>query len=310
MFVLEEDIQLIIQHWIRILNIKVGWILEFDKIVVKYVTFLVFHSIMANKYYLSQFNYPINIQVLCGVRFSPYHYHYNRHVICSASYDKTICFWDIRNNQQLQIYKGHRSYVFGIEFSKFNGGQYLRSVSCDSTIRLWDVEASKLCHVFNGHKGGVQCVDFSPLRSSKNSNKDNTIGLTGGNGYTICSGSWDKTIQIWDIEAKKQLIAFEGHEAWMELLVMQIQYCLDQKITVFACEIFDPVNKFKYSMGTQAIVNLVVSSNVICSGSFDNTIRFWDIRSNKSELHLIEGCDDDSGIMCLKFFAIEKERQK
>ncbi|ETO02720.1 viral A-type inclusion protein, partial [Reticulomyxa filosa] len=44
----ENKIQIIIQHWIRILHIKFGWINHFDKLVVNYVTFyfiLVFHLI-------------------------------------------------------------------------------------------------------------------------------------------------------------------------------------------------------------------------------------------------------------------------
>ncbi|ETO08114.1 hypothetical protein RFI_29275 [Reticulomyxa filosa] len=38
----EEKIQDIIQHWIRILHIKFGWIHEFDKLLAKYVSFCSF----------------------------------------------------------------------------------------------------------------------------------------------------------------------------------------------------------------------------------------------------------------------------
>ncbi|ETN97979.1 hypothetical protein RFI_39543 [Reticulomyxa filosa] len=48
-------------------------------------------------------------------------------------------------------------------------------------------------------------------------------------------------------------------------------------------------------------------SNVICSASDDNTIRFWDIRSNKKELYLIEGDKEDNGIICLKFISLKKK---
>ncbi|ETO00864.1 hypothetical protein RFI_36576, partial [Reticulomyxa filosa] len=94
-------------------------------------------------------------------------------------------------------------------------GKYLCSGSDDKTIRLWDIEASKSLHIFNGHTNTVRCVDFSPLQSNNNDNKSNNIGVIGGNGYTICSGSFDKTIQIWDIETTKQINVFKGHRHWI-----------------------------------------------------------------------------------------------
>ncbi|ETN99077.1 hypothetical protein RFI_38410, partial [Reticulomyxa filosa] len=145
------------------------------------------------------------------VEFSSYHYHNNhRNVVCSASYDKTIRFWDIKDNQQLQVFNGHTNGVVAIKFSPFNGGRYLCSGSYDKTIHLWDVETSKSLHVFNGHENGIRCVNISPLQSNSN-NKSNSIGMIGGNGYTICSGSCDKTIHMWDIETTKQLNVFKGH---------------------------------------------------------------------------------------------------
>ncbi|ETN98062.1 hypothetical protein RFI_39460, partial [Reticulomyxa filosa] len=56
------------------------------------------------------------------------------------------------------------------------------------------------------------------------------------------------------------------------------------------------------------------NSNVICSGSLDNTIRFWDIRSNKNELFMIQGDEEeydgkDDGIICFKFIGLKKEKE-
>ncbi|ETO05225.1 hypothetical protein RFI_32173, partial [Reticulomyxa filosa] len=56
--------------------------------------------------------------------------------------------------------------------------------------------------------------------------------------------------------------------------------------------------------------NVIGNSNVICSGSLDNTIRFWDIRSNKNELYMIKGDDnEDYGIYCLTFIGLKKKKE-
>ncbi|ETN99209.1 WD-40 repeat protein, partial [Reticulomyxa filosa] len=125
----------------------------------------------------------------------------------------------------------------------------------------------------------IWCVEFSPLHS--NSRDTNKIGVIGGAGYTICSGSGDKTIRtvrsvkysrnetsivdgnvicsgsddntvrLWDIRAGKQINIFKGHTN-----------------TIYTVEYLPSEN------GSS-------DANIIYSGSSDNTIRFWDIRTNK-----------------------------
>ncbi|ETO18826.1 G-protein beta WD-40 repeats containing protein, partial [Reticulomyxa filosa] len=183
----------------------------------------------------------------------------------------------------------------------------------------------KSLHVFNGHERTVWCVDISPLQSNNNNdnNKINDIGVIGGNGYTICSGSHDKTIRIWDIETTKQLNVLKGHRHFVrsvkyglnELLNTILSGSNDKSVRLWDIRSGQQIQVFnghtnvvtcvEYSLFV--IKNDISNSNVICSGSDDNTIRFWDIRSNKNELYMIKGDEKDNGIICIKFVVLKKK---
>ncbi|ETO06881.1 WD-40 repeat-containing protein [Reticulomyxa filosa] len=372
LFSKEEKIQIIVQHWNRILKIKLGWIKDFNKIVVNYaISVFIFDTFSSSCKLLTTLTghtdavYSIDYstfdgnQFICSgsddktvrvwgvdnnkqiesfnghsgwvycVKFSRYYYYYNRqHVICSSSKDNTIRFWDFKNNQQLQIFNEHADGVCGIEFSSFNCGRYLCSGSRDKTVRLWDVEISKSLNIFSGHEETVRCVDFSPLQSNNN-NESNSIGVIGGNGYTICSGSHDNTIRVWDIETTKQLNIFKGHEGW----IMSVKYGSNElginggSNTIlsgsndYSVRLWDirSGRQIKHFSGHRYGVYAVeytpfeikksiedVGGNLVCSGSMDNTIRFWDIRSEK-KVYMIKGDNEDDGILCLKFIQLKKK---
>ncbi|ETO36534.1 hypothetical protein RFI_00528 [Reticulomyxa filosa] len=154
-------------------------------------------------------------------------------------------------------------------------------------------------------------------------NKKNNIGVIGGNGYTICSGSCDKTIRIWDIETTKKLNEFEGHADVVvsvkygsnELFNTVLSGSEDSSVRLWDIRYDEQIHVFKghtdivYAVEYSPFVmkNSIGNSNVICSGSYDNTIRFWDIRANRKELYVIKGSDEDDGVCCLKFVSLIKK---
>ncbi|ETO04430.1 WD-repeat protein [Reticulomyxa filosa] len=257
----------------------------------------------------------------CSAKFSPYHRNYHCPTICSASQDGTIRFWDIKTANEYQTFKGHSGYVCTIQFSPFTDGRYLCSGSNDYTIRLWDVETSKSLHVLNGHSSYVWCVEFSPLQS--NSKDTNKIGVIGGAGYTICSGSADNTIRLWDIENTKQLVVFNGHEGALRTvkysknetsIVGGNVICSgseDKTVRLWDIRTEKQIHIFKGHTGAIYTVEYLPSengssdTNIICSGSSDNTIRFWDIRTNR-QLHEIKGFDD-TGIFSFEFVPFDQD---
>ncbi|ETO00647.1 hypothetical protein RFI_36793, partial [Reticulomyxa filosa] len=129
-----------------------------------------------------------------------------------------------------------------------------------------DIETTKQFNIFKGHKGHVMSVKYG---SNELLN-------------TILSGSYDKSVRLWDIRSDKQIQVFNGHT----YVVSAVEY------------------------SPFIIKNISGNSTVICSGSYDNTIRFWDIRSNKNELYMIKGDEkEDDGIYCLKFIGLKKKKE-
>ncbi|ETN98617.1 WD repeat-containing protein [Reticulomyxa filosa] len=155
-------------------------------------------------------------------------------------------------------------------------------------------------------------------------NKKNNIGVIGGNVYTICSGSFDNTIRIWDIETAKEFNIFKGHENVIssvkygskELFNSILSGSDDFSVRIWDIRSGEQIQVFNgHIKGISSVEyspfvmkNSIDNSNVICSGSWYNTIRFWYIRSNKNELFMIKGDEtEDCGIFCLKFIALKKK---
>ncbi|ETO11078.1 hypothetical protein RFI_26298, partial [Reticulomyxa filosa] len=148
----EEKIQLIIQHWIRILEIEFGWINEFDKLVVNYIhTIMQFDTFRLSSKLINTFNG--HTSDVCSIDYSIFD---NCQFICSGSHDNTVRVWDIDNNKQIQSFNGHSNHVNCVKFSPYHYHNHHQHVICssssDNTIRFWDFEYNQQLQMFDEHK--------------------------------------------------------------------------------------------------------------------------------------------------------------
>ncbi|ETO12223.1 WD-40 repeat-containing protein, partial [Reticulomyxa filosa] len=192
----EEKIQVIIQHWIRILKIKLGWIHEFDKLIINYIsTVFMFETFISSSKLINTFTG--HTETVWSIDYSTFD---DCQFICSGSDDKTVRVWDVDNNKQIQSFNEHSHTVYCVKFSQYHYYNHRQHVICsssyDETIRFWDFKNNKQLQIFNGHTKGVCGIEFSPFNGSR----------------YLCSGSFDDTICLWDVETSKSLHVFNGHE--------------------------------------------------------------------------------------------------
>ncbi|ETO33304.1 hypothetical protein RFI_03802, partial [Reticulomyxa filosa] len=261
--------------------------------------------------------------------------------ICSGSNDKTIRVWEADTTKQVGIAKMHSKDVYCVKFSSYhyhhkNCHSVICSASDDTTIRFWDFKTNKEIQTSkkkwahpNGHTDGISSIEFSPFNgdcvrsvafSPSHSEKDNAN--IHGAGYTICSGSTDNTIRVWDIGTYKHVITFQGHEDTVNCvkylpceskisgganIICSVSY--DKTVRLWDVRSKKQIQIFKGHKDEVYCIEYtsfeIGGAQAICSGSKDNTIRFWDVRTNK-QLLKIQGNDNDHGIHCIQFLPLDK----
>ena len=132
-------------------------------------------------------------------------------------------------------FNGHTGKINSVAISSDN--KFIISGSEDATIRIWDVASGKLgyplhsmyrTNVLEGHTKGVRSVALSK------------------NDQFIVSGSWDKTVRLWDRVTGESIKTFCGHSYFVNSVDIS------------------PNNKY-----------------IVSSGRKDKTARIWDVETGE-----------------------------
>ena len=102
-----------------------------------------------------------------------------------------VKIWDARTGG-FRLLTGHKDYVVSASWSADGKRTVTGGGGRDKSVNLWDAETGRLLDGFAGHQEDVEAVAFYP------------------GGSRLISVSEDKTIRVWDIAGKRQLLTAIG----------------------------------------------------------------------------------------------------
>jgi WD40 repeat protein/serine/threonine protein kinase len=179
--------------------------------------------------------------------------------------DHAIHVWDLDAGAEVQVLRGHASYIRALAFSP--DGKRLASGSMypENSARLWDVTTGKEINVLHGHQNEVVSVGFSP------------------DGTRLASASLDQTTRLWDGVTGREIATLQGHRGQ----VQQVAFRPDGRHLVSSS--FDGTLRLWESAGGEPVAVLHGHASriwesafspdgaLLASASADGTVRLWDM---------------------------------
>ncbi len=190
---------------------------------------------------------------------------YNGKTLASASIHETN-LWDVNSGIHKKMYNGYtdkRSTLW------LNNDEMIHASSNGTRTRLSDLMTREVKMELGGHKKGVKSISFSP------------------DGKTMASGSWDKTIRLWDVPKGVYKKTLKGHKKSINSMEFSADGKLltsasrDNTARVWDVETGKLKRTFKRHASDVMHVALSPDGKTLASWGLDHILNIWDVETGK-----------------------------
>ena len=193
--------------------------------------------------------------------------------------DNTVRLWDANTGTHIKTLTGYTSAVNSVSFSP--DGSTIASGNWDNTVRLWDADTGRHIKTLKGHIDSVWSVSFSPDGNTIASGSS-TLGGTIG----IRSGTWGKTVFLWDVNTGKYIDTLIGHPDHASSVRFSpdgstIASGGDHTVRLWDANTRRHIDTLIGHTGEVYNVSFSPDGNTIASGSDDDTVRLWDANTRR-----------------------------
>jgi WD40 repeat protein len=246
------------------------------------------------------------IGIVCAIAWSR-----DGETLAVAGEASAVSLWDIHTGQCLQLLGGYTRRIWSVAFHPSNN--ILVTVGRDQCIKLWHLKTGKCLRILQGYTGRVWSVVFSPDGKFLASAVDQTVQLWDGlnqkynkalcdhncevstvvfcqnqqpeNEQILASGSYDRTIKIWNASKGQCLRTLEGHTGFVFSLAANpdgktiASSGADHTIKIWNVNTGQCLKTLEAHTGW--IFSLAWSSDgkILASGSADGSVKLWDTQT-------------------------------
>ncbi len=192
--------------------------------------------------------------------------------LASASFDKTVCIWDLASQKLERTLTGHSDFVYAVAFDP--KGKWLVSSSKDRSVKLVEVDTGKSVFTFSGMNEDVLAVAVSP------------------DGKQVVSSGFEAGLHWWNPQNGERLRVQGGHG----IAVHELCFSKDGRVVVSAgadrtVRLWDgttgaPLKTL--SVGSIAYAAAISpNGKLVAAGSFDGLVRLFDVASGRQLVTLL-----------------------